>query len=559
MAGQITNKGMDVFNEYKKKLKGTWGDRYEFMEQPYVNYNTPLKLMCNRHGEFTCSAANALAFGCPRCIDIGLGRGNSNRVDPNIILNRLQDKYPQFTFPYFEAEYVFSQSKITVVCSKHGSWQTNTALLQHRDGPACKQCAIEINGKSKRSSTEEFITKAKVKHGERFDYSKTKYVTSFQDVEVICREHGSFFTLPNNHLRGATCSKCKYEIQAKAAIVPFEVFVGRARLVHTEYEYSDEDYKGTDSEVNIKCSVHGWFKQIGYVHLGGARCKKCAGRGSKGQEELLSYIKNLGFEAVADYRYGSSRQEVDVYVPELKIAFEYNGVYWHSSKYRANDFHFNKFKECEALGIRLIHIFSDEWKNKSEIVKQLIRMRLGKTIERLPARKCSITQIDDNTARSFYNKYHIQGWDGSGENYALMNGEITVAVMTFSQRIGETQWELARFASSKQVVGGASKLLAHARKQLNFTGIVSYSYNRLFEGGMYKALGFKLKTKIRPTYTYMQPSEDIRLHKSLFRHSKLARKFGSKYDPTLTEKQNCENNGYYQIYDCGLTKWELTL
>lgn len=566
MTKQPKDKSAEVFNVYKQKLRGTWGKKYEFLDQTYTDYNEPMKLVCDKHGEFISSASEALAFGCPNCKNVGLGRGNSNRVDPNVILKSLQLKYPKFTFPYFDKEYVFSQSRVTVSCHKHGEWQTNTALLQHRSGPTCKHCANESNGKNKRSSTPEFIKKAKVKHGDRFDYSKVDYITSSQNVEIICREHGSFFSLPNNHLRGTTCPKCKYEIQAQAAQIPFEIFLERAKLVHTEYEYSDEGYIGTDGKVKIKCPDHGWFKQIGFVHLGGARCKKCAGRGSRGQEAVLNFISGLGFKTIADYRYGASKQEVDVYLPELKIAFEYNGVYWHSSKYRSNDFHLSKSKGCAAAGIKLIHIFSDEWENRPEVVKQLIRMRLGKADEKIAARKCIISQVPNDVAQLFYNKHHIQGWYGEGENFALtLKGEI-VAMMTFTLKLPESdknqrrlKWELARFASATRVIGGASKILAHARKHLNFTELVSYSDNRLFEGGMYEALGFKLKTKIRPTYTYMKPSEGIRLHKSNFRHSKLARKFGENYDPKLTEKQNCENNGYYQVYDCGLTKWELTV
>ena len=119
----------------------------------------------------------------------------------------------------------------------------------------------------------------------------------------------------------------------------------------------------------------------------------------------------------------------------------------------------------------------------------------------------------------------------------------------------EGYFELARYSTAARVVGGASKLFKHATISLQATKVISYSDNRLFSGGMYEKLKFAKVHVTPPSYSYCAPNQTERLHKSHFRHSKLAAKLGNSYNPELTEKANCEAAGYYQVYDCGLTKW----
>ena len=84
-----------------------------------------------------------------------------------------------------------------------------------------------------------------------------------------------------------------------------------------------------------------------------------------------------------------------MYFPELKVGIEYNGLYWHSEEMgKDRNYHFNKSLECYDKGIRLIHVFEDEWLYKQDIVKSKIKHILGlNTNERVYARKCYIKEV----------------------------------------------------------------------------------------------------------------------------------------------------------------------
>lgn len=86
-----------------------------------------------------------------------------------------------------------------------------------------------------------------------------------------------------------------------------------------------------------------------------------------------------------------SPQELDIYLPDYKLAIEYNGLYWHSEQAGLDkNYHIDKTMTCEEKGIRLIHVFSDDWEFKKEIVKSRLRSILGFNSNRIGARKCTI-------------------------------------------------------------------------------------------------------------------------------------------------------------------------
>ena len=162
----------------------------------------------------------------------------------------------------------------------------------------------------------------------------------------------------------------------------------------------------------------------------------------------------------------------------------------------------------------------------------------------------------------FYNNNHVQGNVPGCEVFYLTINEEVVAAMSFSKVTSERgaksreRYELRRFATCCSVVGGASKLLkAFTRTHPNFTEIISYSDTRLFSGGMYETIGFDLVKKSPPDYSYTRGN--VVEHKSRFQHSRMKVREGFAYDPNLTELENCTNNGWFRIWDCGKKKWSL--
>ena len=109
------------------------------------------------------------------------------------------------------------------------------------------------------------------------------------------------------------------------------------------------------------------------------------------------------------------RKQLDILIPSLKLAIEFNGLIWHSSKVGTErNYHQEKTDAAATAGYRLIHIWSDEWIEKQDIIKAYLRMQLVGPDRRIGARKCSIALLKPEVALPFHRMFHLQG--GRGEN-----------------------------------------------------------------------------------------------------------------------------------------------
>lgn len=290
---------------------------------------------------------------------------------------------------------------------------------------------------------------------------------------------------------------------------------------------------------------------------------------SNEENELIEYIKSIySGEIILNSRNIISPQELDIYLPNLNIAIEYNGLYWHSEKVGKNkNYHLNKTLLAQTKGIRLIHIFSDEWNNKKDIVKIKLNNILKLNLQnKIYARKCEIKEVSISDKNEFLNKFHIQGADRSEIKLGLYYNNELVACMTFSKprlAIGKTKtnkisYELSRYATSYNITGGASKLLKYFIKNYKPELIYSYSDNRWSDpnNNMYLNIGFTKKQTSLPGYYY---TKDFikRLHRFNFNKTKLKQQ---GYDTlNKTEFKIMDELGYNRIWDCGTTKFELYL
>jgi len=280
------------------------------------------------------------------------------------------------------------------------------------------------------------------------------------------------------------------------------------------------------------------------------------------EEELVKFIQSLGINNIVRNTRTliPSKKEIDIYLPDFNIAFEYNGVYWHHEliEHIDKNYHYNKFLECQQKDIQLITIFSTFWKSKPNIVKQIIRNKLKLQANSVYARSCNIVLLTSKDIREFLNTNHIQGYTPASIVYGLSYNNELVAVMTFSKpRLGigkleDNCYELVRFASSKRVVGGAGKLLKAFERDYLPKKLISYSDNEWSVGKLYQSLNFTLDTNIKPSYWYVKPKEERLIHRFNYSKQKLV-KMG--FDPNKSEKQITSEIGLLKIWDCGKMKW----
>ena len=122
-----------------------------------------------------------------------------------------------------------------------------------------------------------FIIRANLEHGDLYDYSKFVYENSTTKGIIICKKHGEFLQISNNHLNGSGCPRCKFENLAQCQPRSNSNFITEAIKVHGDvYSYDCSDYKGIRHNINIKCKLHGIFPQLANNHLAGHGCPKCS-------------------------------------------------------------------------------------------------------------------------------------------------------------------------------------------------------------------------------------------------------------------------------------------
>jgi hypothetical protein len=337
-------------------------------------------------------------------------------------------------------------------------------------------------------------------------------------------------------------------------------------------KYLDLDIKSIEGEtVKIKCpkcnNDYNITKQLIYerhkrnyiVCIG---CNPIGQSSQSGHElKINEYLTSLNVETVQSYRKLPKKLEIDIFIPSKNLGIEINGVYWHNELFKNNDYHLIKHKLCEDNGITLIQFFEDELLFKDEIVKSIIKNRLGLISNKIYSRKCDIKEVTSKESKLFLEENHIQGNVNSKIKLGLFLNNELVSLMTFSNgRIimggNKNQWELTRFCNKKDtsVVGAASKLFKHFLKQYKPSNVISYSDVRLFDGGMYEKLGFEKKTHSKPNYWYV--INNLRYYRFNFRKSILIK---NGYDKNKTEKEIMFERGIYRIYDCGNIRWEFKL
>lgn len=275
-------------------------------------------------------------------------------------------------------------------------------------------------------------------------------------------------------------------------------------------------------------------------------------------ENLISqFLTSLGIEFISNTRKVIAPKELDFYIPSKNLAIEFNGLHWHSEVLGKKDskYHLQKTEACAEKGIRLIHIFQDEWDNNPDIVKSIIKNALGLTPNKIYARKCTVKEISNTDYISFMNVNHLQGGSvGTNIRLGLYYNDILVSAMSFKKTAYGT--ELSRFVTQLDttVVGGSQKLFNYATKNFNLPDLYTFSDRRYFTGSVYQSLGFKFDSFTKPSYHYFI-SANKRYDRTHFMKHKLSALL-EVFDPEKSEWENMKDNDYDRIWDCGHYKFK---
>lgn len=283
----------------------------------------------------------------------------------------------------------------------------------------------------------------------------------------------------------------------------------------------------------------------------GSLCPKCYPISkSKSEIEVFEFVRSLGFnDAINGDRNAINPKEIDISLKQSNFGIEFNGLYWRSDvvdKTTKNDL-LDKTILCKEKGIKLMHIFSDEWEFKKDICKSMIKNRLG-VCNKIWARKCKVVYLEKSEFDSFMNKSHISGTVNSSIRLGLIYNNEIVSAIGFRkprQKKWSEYYEISRFACKLEtvVVGGLSKLIKNFLIE-NDVKIMTYADRRFGEGLGYEKVGFKYIGNTGIDYWY---SDGIARYD----------RFVIKSDNNMSEREKAAEMGMYKVWGCGSNIWVL--
>ena len=370
------------------------------------------------------------------------------------------------------------------------------------------------------------------------------------------------------------CPHCSNALISKKTSMTHEDFLKKLGDRAEEYEFLTK-YQKAHEKIKVRHKCGNVFEITPDSMLRGGRCKLC--KYSTGEGELFREVKKISDDAEQGNRQLlPKRRELDVYIPSTKIAVEYNGLRYHTVEHFMSDkrrnwsysyaskYHLWKTNTCYDKGVRLIHIYEDEWLNKKEIVIDMIRSILHCNMTSIYARKTEVKTISKREADKFLEANHIQGKVKAGVYVALLYNNTIVAIQAYKKlrkSLGgkdERDVELVRYAVLRghKVVGGFSKCMKWFVRENNIRRIVSYGDLRFIDRdkNVYLSNGFVKKGVCSPCYDYVKGTN--RYHRFNFTKKKIKQKYSWVYDDNKTEKEMMRELGYERIYDCGKIRYE---
>lgn len=263
---------------------------------------------------------------------------------------------------------------------------------------------------------------------------------------------------------------------------------------------------------------------------------------SKAEKEITDFIQNINVGTVIS---GDRKQihpkELDIYIPSLKIAVEYNGILWHSeSKNKNHLYHLNKTNACKNVGIDLIHIDEDVWVEKPQVVKQFLLHHLMHKIasDEHPG---IVSTIPSKQAENFISQnslYETAPLNSTALSLKKEDGN-TVGVLCFVQQ-GEDEYRIVVCESINETLSNSLKpLLDYFVTEYNPKRITVVHDKRIpVEFNLFVMNnGFKPLYETTPTCKYFTLSNVMNFLTE------------SEIDPQTMTK-------YSRIWDCGTSVWE---
>ena len=296
-----------------------------------------------------------------------------------------------------------------------------------------------------------------------------EYVNNKTNVIIICPIHGEFKQLPQNHLKGAECPICSREKKHRKMSKTQESFIKESEEIFgNKFDYSFVNYINNKTPIQLKCNDCGCVFEVrpdNHLKLHSS-CPKCAKPISKWEMEIYNFLIEEGIEVIQNERTILDGKEIDLYLPQYNIGIECDGLYYHSNIFKSDEYHSLKSQNALEKGIRLIHIFEDEWYTQQEKVKSIILHQIGNTPFKIGARMCVVKKLKDKERDKFLKENNIEReLKHSTINFGLYFYDELLCIMCGT--INDGIFKIERFCTKLYflIQGGFSKIMKHIQRE----------------------------------------------------------------------------------------------
>ena len=458
-------------------------------------------------------------------------------------LNVFKD-YWNYTKGFKEPYFCTGCKKIKSEKTSLKNWGFKNPMQNEKVKDILRNSLIEKYGVSWYSKTDEWLSKFKKTSLDKWGYDNPSknplIINDIRDKNINFLKSEEFRVISKEKKQRNTWKKYKNLLPDNYSVIGYDTDV--FTLKHHDCE---SDFKLT------KGLLYSRLKTKSIICI---ECNPIDVNKSSFEEEIGLFLKEIGVDFEKGNRSILSGLELDYLIPHSKVAIECNGVWWHNELFKSSNYHINKTKMCLEKEIQLLHIWEDDWFLRKDIIKSIIKNKLGLIDKNIWARSCVIKEVKTSEYRSFLEKNHIQGYASSSYNIGLYYNDELVSLMTFGWRRtnNKREYELIRFCNKldHSVVGSASKLFKYFLKNTEILELTSYSDISLFSGELYAKLGFIKSGLSKPNYFWVVSG--IRKHRYNFSKRKLIKE---GYDKNKTEVEIMNDRGYWRIFSTGQEKW----
>jgi hypothetical protein len=453
--------------------------------------------------------------------------------------------YWNYTKGFTEKYYCNSCKSIKSEKTSLEKWGVKNPMQNDKVKDKLKKSLLDKYGVSCYSKTDEWLVKFKKTSLEKWGYDNPsknpKVIDDIRDKNIEMLTSDSFRENSKIKKQRNTWKRYAERLSNEYSVVSYDTDI--FKIKHKDCNSLFEITKGL---------LYTRLKNNSILCLG---CNPIEIKRSSFEIEVGYFLESMNINIEVGNRNILNNLELDYYLPEHKLAIECNGLYWHNELFKSKKYHINKTKECEKLGIKLIHIWEDDWLYKKNIIKSIIKNKINIISNKIWARKCLIKSVETKEYKDFLNNNHIQGYSSSSHNIGLYYKGELVSLMTFGWRRtnNKREFELIRFCNKLDyiVIGAASKLFKYFLSNVDdIISVTSYSDISLFSGLLYERLGFRKVNLSEPNYFWVV--NGIRRHRYNFSKRKLVRK---GYDPKKTGLEIMNDLGHWRIFSTGQEKW----